>query len=61
MDQMGHTSSALAREVYAKKMARSRDTGRRMDALIRDLKGAKSANGIESDISFTPEKTKSAV
>jgi hypothetical protein len=33
MAQMGHTSSAL--EVYAKKMARTRDTGERMDALPR--------------------------
>jgi integrase len=35
MSQMGHTSSALALEVYARKMARCRDTGARMDALIR--------------------------
>jgi hypothetical protein len=35
MSQMGHTSSALALEVYAKKMERKRDTGARMDALIR--------------------------
>jgi integrase len=35
MSQMGHTSSALALEVYAKKMERSRDTGARMDALLR--------------------------
>jgi integrase len=35
MNQMGHTSSALALEVYAKKMQRQRDTGQRMDALIR--------------------------
>jgi integrase len=35
MAQMGHTSSALALEVYAKKMERQRDTGERMDALIR--------------------------
>jgi integrase len=35
MAQMGHTSSALALEVYAKKMERQRDTGARMDALIR--------------------------
>jgi integrase len=37
MAQMGHTSSALALEIYARKMERSRDTGARMDAL---LKGA---------------------
>ena len=35
MSQLGHTSSALALEVYARKMARSRDTGARMDALLR--------------------------
>ena len=35
MAQMGHTSSALALEVYARKMERGRDTGARMDALIR--------------------------
>ena len=35
MAQMGHTSSALALEVYARKMERQRDTGERMDALIR--------------------------
>jgi hypothetical protein len=34
MAQMGHTSSALALEIYAKKMAVSRDTGARIDALI---------------------------
>jgi integrase len=35
MSQLGHTSAALALEVYAKKMERQRDTGARMDALIR--------------------------
>jgi integrase len=35
MAQMGHTSSALALEVYARKMERTRDTGERMDALVR--------------------------
>jgi integrase len=35
MAQMGHTSSALALEVYARKMERSRDTGQRLDALLR--------------------------
>jgi hypothetical protein len=35
MAQMGHSSSALALEVYARKMERQRDTGERMDALIR--------------------------
>jgi len=35
MAQMAHTSSALALEVYARKMDRQRETGARMDALIR--------------------------
>jgi hypothetical protein len=35
MAQMGHKSSALALEVYAKKMERQRDKGARMDALVR--------------------------
>jgi hypothetical protein len=35
MAQMGHTSADLALEVYARKMERKRDTGERMDALIR--------------------------
>jgi hypothetical protein len=33
--QLGHTSSALALEVSARKMDRQRETGARMDALIR--------------------------
>jgi integrase len=35
MSQMGHTSSSLALEIYAKKMEVARDTGQRMDALVR--------------------------
>ena len=35
MSQMGHTSSSLALEIYAKKMEVARDTGARMDALVR--------------------------
>ena len=35
MGQMGHTSSALALEVYSKMMSRERDTGARLDALVR--------------------------
>jgi integrase len=35
MAQMGHTSSALALDVYARMMRRERDTGARMDALLR--------------------------
>ncbi len=35
MAQMGHTSSAPALEVYSKMMSRERDTGVRLDALVR--------------------------
>jgi len=35
MAMMGHTSSGLALEIYAKKMEVQRDTGQRMDALVR--------------------------
>jgi hypothetical protein len=35
MSQMGHTSADLALEMYARKMQRSRDTGVRIDALLR--------------------------
>ena len=34
MDQAGHVSAAMALEVYAKKLTRSRETGARMDALV---------------------------
>ena len=49
MSQMGHTSSALALEVYARKMERTRDTGERMDALLRGADWAQpGTNAIES-------------
>jgi integrase len=35
MSQMGHTRADLALEIYAKKMNRDRETGARMDALVR--------------------------
>jgi integrase len=62
MSQMGHTSASLALEVYAKKMARSRDTGERMDALLRAAdwageKAQKGANGADAVNTFTEEKT----
>jgi integrase len=58
MSQMGHTSAALALEVYAKKMARNRDTGERVDALLRAGDWAqKGANGAETVEAFTEEKT----
>jgi hypothetical protein len=52
MRQMGHTSSALALEVYARKMERSRDTGAKMDALVKGadwaLLGTSDATPAES-------------
>jgi integrase len=59
MSQMGHTSSGLALEIYAKKMERSRDTGARMDALIRGAEWAQTGtNGSEPSAVFSSEKTK---
>ena len=61
MAQVGHKPAAMALEVYAKKMARIRDTGERMDALIRGAeKAQKGANGSEAVTPFTAEKTKTA-
>jgi integrase len=67
MAQMGHTSSALALEVYAKKMARSRDTGERMDELLRgadwggetaEVSARFGANGHSEAATFSSEETK---
>jgi hypothetical protein len=52
MAQMGHKSSALALEVYAKKMERQRDTGARMDALIRGADWA--PTGTDSPVEVEP-------
>jgi integrase len=56
MAQMGHTSSALALEVYARKMARSRDTGARMDALIRGADWARMGTNSENGQNTFSEK-----
>jgi integrase len=59
MSQMGHTSAGLALEVYAKKMARSRDTGQRMDALLQSsIWAEKGATESEELQAFTIEETK---
>jgi integrase len=61
MSQMGHTSAGLALEVYAKKMARSRDTGQRMDALLQSpIWAEKGATESEELQAFTMEETKIA-
>jgi hypothetical protein len=49
MAQMGHTDASLALEIYSKVMERKRDTGERMDALIRGADWAPmGTNGVEA-------------
>lgn len=48
MSQMGRTSADLALEVYAKKMNRKRDTGERMDALVRGAQWAVMGSSADS-------------
>ena len=43
MAHMGHTDASLALEVYAKVMERKRDTGERMDALVKGADWAQTA------------------
>lgn len=52
MAQMGHTDASLALEVYAKVMERQRDTGERMDALLRG--GYRVATGSEASEEAIP-------
>ena len=60
--QLGHTSSALALDVYAKKMERQRDTGARMDALIRGADWVKTGtNHGETHEPLPPAATESSV
>ena len=62
MAQMGHTSSALALEVYARKMDRQRETGARMDALIRGADWAQMGTNGEVELEALPVvKTEEAV
>ena len=37
MGQMGHTSASMALEVYSRMMSRDRDTGARLDALVKGV------------------------
>jgi integrase len=57
MSQMGHASSSLALEVYARKMQRTRDTGARMDALLREW-APMGTNPRTTDPAFPAEQTK---
>ena len=61
MAQLGHTSSGLALEVYAKKMERQRDTGARMDALVRGTDWALAGtNGVVAVEPLPVPETKEA-
>jgi len=48
MAAMGHSSSALALEVYAKTMSRERETGARMDSLIGGVEKAPTGTNDDS-------------
>jgi hypothetical protein len=47
MEQMGHTDPALV-AIYAKVVERKRDTGARMDALVRDADWARTGTNPDS-------------
>jgi hypothetical protein len=60
MNQMGHSGSSMALEIYAKKMNRNRDTGARMDELIRDAEQAEvgTSSDLAVDASTNPATAK---
>jgi len=61
MAQLGHASPALALEVYTKVMERQRDTGQRMDALIRGAEWAqKGTNDLVPTVLLATSETKTA-
>lgn len=58
MQQMGHSSAALALELYSKVMERKRDTGERMDALLRGADWAEAGrSSVESPSAVSVETT----
>ena len=62
MAQMGHTDAALALEVYTKVMERKRDTGERMDALVRGAEWALMGTGApEAGTPLSAPATKNPV
>jgi integrase len=62
MAQMGHTDASLALEIYTKVMERKRDTGERMDALVRGADWAQTgANGVEAIDPLPATATKNPV
>ena len=59
MGQMGYESSALALEIYAKAMDRKRETGARMDELVRGADWAPMGTSEQIDARvFSPPATK---
>jgi integrase len=59
MSQMGHTSPSLALEIYARTMERSRDTGARLDALVRGAEWAPMGTAAQTtDPAFAAARTK---
>jgi hypothetical protein len=58
MQQMGQRSAALALEIYSKVMERKRDTGARMDALLRGADWAQmGTNSLEAPDAVSAETT----
>ena len=53
MSMMGHRSSGLALDIYARKMTRSRDTGTRLDALVRGAEWAQATAFVPIDEELT--------
>jgi integrase len=49
MAQMGHESAELALEVYAKMMESKRDTGARLDALVRGADWAPTGTNVDEE------------
>ncbi len=59
MAQMGHTDPGLALEIYTKVMERKRDTGARMDALVKGADWAVTGSSSELDAAaLLSEQTK---
>ena len=51
MSQLGHVSAAMSLEVYARMMSRDRDTGARIDALVRGVDEAQVGTNGADDLS----------
>jgi hypothetical protein len=60
MAVMGHSSSALALEVYAKTMSRERETGARMDSLGALKRHKLAQMAIQASPTFSAAATETA-